>query len=421
MAISRPLLLALLGAALLGATFFAVQNARDNSSDEAAPAAQQAQPTQQQAQPAEEPADNPEATLASSFENVESARFKGRISASGGGQSGSLTVSGAFAEAAEDEVGRFQISFEARAGATNVDVGLVSLEDRAYFTQDGKAYRVPQELWNQVVAYQRKNDTSATELPGLNPENWLRDVKEASGDPVDGVATTQVSASLDLPTMVREVVALSDEGSNLVPPDVQQLLNSSVKRSDFEVVVGKDDGVLRRASADVEVEVPGQQPLELTADLTLSGVNESQAIRAPQNVVAGVPGGMNGSFAYGFVRAIGGDAAPQAASLTALATRNPQRAARAVQDGKKVVIFFRNPRGLDDREVLRAVDAVDRSTKAVVLTDHVDAVERYGKLVEDLGVSQAPSIVIIDRTGNARLLEGYVDTASLTQAVADAR
>jgi hypothetical protein len=64
---------------------------------------------------------------------------------------------------------------------------------------------------------------------------------------------------------------------------------------------------------------------------------------------------------------------------------------------------------------------VDRRTKALVLTDHVDAVERYGKLVEDIGVSQTPSIVIIDRSGKARLIEGYVDADTLTQAVADAR
>ena len=56
-----------------------------------------------------------------------------------------------------------------------------------------------------------------------------------------------------------------------------------------------------------------------------------------------------------------------------------------------------------------------------MLTDDVDAVERYGKLVEDLGVSQTPSIVIIDRSGKARLIEGYLDADTLTQAVADAR
>jgi thioredoxin-related protein len=64
---------------------------------------------------------------------------------------------------------------------------------------------------------------------------------------------------------------------------------------------------------------------------------------------------------------------------------------------------------------------VDRRTKALVLSDPVDAVDRYGKLVQDLGVSETPSIVIIDSKGKAKLIEGYVDSATLTQAVADAR
>ena len=43
---------------------------------------------------------------------------------------------------------------------------------------------------------------------------------------------------------------------------------------------------------------------------------------------------------------------------------------------------------------------LDRDTKnVVVLTDHVGNVDRYGSLVEDLGVNQAPSIVVVDRGG----------------------
>jgi hypothetical protein len=416
MAISRPLLLALLGAALLGATFLAVQNTRNSSTEEAS------QPVQELVEkPADAPSQDPEATLASALENVDSARFRARISARGMGESASLVASGAFAEAAKNEVGRFEINFKVRAGGRVIDVGLVSLEDRAYFTRDGKAYRVPPRLWRQVVAHQRKQDTSVAQLSGLNPGNWLRDVKQSAGARVDGVATTRVTASLDLPTIVREVVSLSDDGSNAVPPELQRFLNTSVKRSGLEVVVGRSDGVLRSASADVVVDVRERRPLRLSGDLRLRDVNRAQGIRAPKNVVAGVPAGASGSFAYGLVRAMSGGRPPEAASLTAVATRNPRRAPRAVKPNKKVVIFFRNPRGLDDRAVARAVEEVDRSTDAVVLTDHVDAVERYGKLVEDLGVSQAPSIVIIDRRGEARLLEGYVDTASLHQALADAR
>ena len=70
-----------------------------------------------------------------------------------------------------------------------------------------------------------------------------------------------------------------------------------------------------------------------------------------------------------------------------------------MRDHKKVVILFRNPRGLDDRAMAAVMRSVDQRTKAVVLTDDVAAVERYGKLVEDLGVSQTPSVVIIDRSG----------------------
>ncbi|MEA2178630.1 MAG: hypothetical protein QOG77_1927, partial [Solirubrobacteraceae bacterium] len=48
-------------------------------------------------------------------------------------------------------------------------------------------------------------------------------------------------------------------------------------------------------------------------------------------------------------------------------------------------------------------------------------VDRYGRLLENLGVSQAPAIVVIGRSGKARLVEGYVDGPSLAQVVADAR
>jgi hypothetical protein len=78
MAISRPFLLALLGAALLGATFFAVQSARNSSDDDTAPAAQQVQPAEQAAAPAEPaPAASPEELLQTAFQGakIDSAAF----------------------------------------------------------------------------------------------------------------------------------------------------------------------------------------------------------------------------------------------------------------------------------------------------------------------------------------------------------
>jgi hypothetical protein len=168
-----------------------------------------------------------------------------------------------------------------------------------------------------------------------------------------------------------------------------------------------------------ELVLPARARFEL--DMRLSDINKPQKIEAPAHVRAGVPSGSVGPFADAMVGRINGATGNDTASLQALASRNPGRAARAVSRHKKVVILFTNKRGLDDRAMVSVVRDVDRRTKALVLTDPVDAVDRYGKLVQDLGVNETPSVVIIDSKGKARLIEGYVDSDTLTQAVADAR
>jgi hypothetical protein len=86
------------------------------------------------------------------------------------------------------------------------------------------------------------------------------------------------------------------------------------------------------------------------------------------------------------------------------------------------VVFFRNPAALDDKATAESVKYLSgHAKKLTVFTDDVKNVSRYGKLVENVGVSQAPAIVFIDRRGTARVIEGYVDGPSLAQVVADAR
>jgi hypothetical protein len=70
----------------------------------------------------------------------------------------------------------------------------------------------------------------------------------------------------------------------------------------------------------------------------------------------------------------------------------------------------------------QSVNYLDEHTKKLfVFTDDVANTERYGQLVENLGVTQAPAIVYIDRRGTASLVEGYVDGPSLAQVIADRR
>jgi hypothetical protein len=223
------------------------------------------------------------------------------------------------------------------------------------------------------------------------------------------------------------------------------MLERVIGEPKVDVYVG-EDRILRRltVAADLNLAAIGEgaggaRDGKVLLDVRLSEVNEPQTIAAPDS-----PRAVPLQRAFERVEAINaanmmgvgalmiqqpGLAAARADNFefaevtggSAPLTDNPQRAARAVKAGKKVVILFHNPDGLDDRAMRPVVRELDARTRAVVLTDHVDAVDRYGKMVEDLGVSQTPAVVLIDRTGEARLIEGYVDTDTLAQAVADAR
>ena len=417
MAISRPFLLALLGALLLGATLFAVQNARDNSADDAPPAAQQSTPEQQAAAPAEPaPAANPEETMQSALNlgAVDSTAFTARLSTSSGAERFRLDLTGAFEQGAANDVPEFELDAVVDGAGKKFEGGFTSLGDKAYLTQGDTGWQLPDEVWSPVVETVANGAGAQPQNLALpfDPQGLVREVKSEGTETVDGVEASHVSAAIDTKAVVRQLVAAAGVTGGSLPAG-----SDAVKSAEVEAWVGTDDRILRRFTLGVDF---GRQG-ELAFELELTGVNEPQDIAAPADLRDGMPRGAFGELTESLVGGVSGATGGQSVSLEALTSPNPDRAARAVKAGKRVVIFFHNPKALDDRAMERVVRALDRRTKTLVLTDHVDAVERYGKMVEDLGVSQTPAVVLIDRTGDARLIEGYVDTDTLAQAVADAR
>jgi hypothetical protein len=415
MPISRPFLIALLGAVLVGATFFAFQNMRDSSGDDATPVAQQSVPEQQAAAPAA----SPEELLQSAFQGgeIDSAAFSAQVSIDAEGQQADVDVSGAFEQGAVGDVPEFEVSAQLSAPGERFEGGFTSLGDEAFFTQGDTGWRVPDELWSPVVEAVAKGAGAQPQnlsLP-VDPQSWIRDVESEGTESLDGVETTHVSASVDSERVVRDLFAAARATGRTLPDAAP--VAGAVEDADFDAWIGTDDRVARRVTVDVAFAERG----ELSFDLELTGVNEPQAIEAPGDISRGMPAGTFGQFAQGLMAGLSGVSGGQPLSLAALNSPNPGRAARAVADGKKVVILFHQPEGLDDREMRKVIRRLDGRTRALVLVDHVDAVDRYGSMVEDLGVSQTPAVVLIDRTGTARLIEGYVDTDTLAQAVADAR
>jgi hypothetical protein len=398
MAISRPVLLALLGVVLLGATALAVSNARTTADNDAAPAAVNTEEAPAQQAPAQaSPTEKLQSAL--SFNNLESASVNARLTLSNARDTSRIQLRGAFERGAVNDVPKFALDVQLSLRGQRSRAGFVSLGEKAFFVRGDTGWRVPAEVWGLVT--EAVGEGAGLPLQ-VDPSAWARDVKSEGTATVDGVDTEHLSAAAAPKAFIKDINRLTGTNS-----DTRGLTSASL-----DAWVGSDDRILRRLSVLVRFDDGGR----IALGLRIANINEPQRIEAPARVLAGAPGGLLGQIANAAVRGATGGT-----SLEAFTSPNPGRAARAVRNHRKVVILFRNPRGLDDRAMAGVVRSADQRTNALVLTDPVAAVDRYGKLVEDLGVSQTPSIVIIDRRGNARLIEGFVDSDTLTQAVADAR
>ena len=429
MALSRPFLLALLGVALLGATFFAVTNARNKAADDSAPAAQQtADPGSTPAQATPEPTAPaaPQELLVAGLtpDALESASFDGALSFKAQGQKNTVKTSGAFEIGGPKEMPKVDVEVSVDVPGFDGRGGFVTTGPRAWFTRGDTGYAVPQKAWTRIVAGRKSGATPVKDTPkvDVNPSNWLRNVKSEGTEKMDGVDVTHVSAEVNSAKAITEVVTAMDR-TGQVPAGAEAQLAGVVKSGHLDAWVG-DDKIMRRVSLDLSGKGTGGRSVAVSLDFELSGVNKPQNIVPPAKVKNALPGGAYGQLATGFVTGLGSSVGLKADDLQlgVPTTNSHLKAERAVADNRKVVILFQNPKGIDDRAVARSVRVLDRRTKkVVVLTDDVRNADRYGSMVEDLGVNQAPAIVVIGRSGKASLIEGYIDAESLVQVVADAR
>jgi hypothetical protein len=423
MAISRPFLLALLGAALLAVTGLVVHNARTSSADNSTPAAQE-QPAQQATQPAAQQA-SPDQTLEAAFSTskLKSATFAAEMDLRFRRQVSAIALDGAFETTGAHTVPKAAVRLRVHAaGGQDLRAGFVSTGDKAWFTSSGTAYRVPQSAWDLVVKARKSGGGQGqTQLP-INPKTWLRDVKSAGTTKVDGVETDHVSASIDAPAAIRDLLKVAQQSgqSGRLPAGFEKRVNKLVKSAHFDVYVGKDDHLLRRFTGVLRFAIPGSGPLALRLNVNLTKVGKPQHIVAPARARTGLPDNGFGELSRGVLTGIAGIAGADTAAVRAATAPGPRRFKRAFDQHRKIVLFFGQAGG-DDQATAIAVRSATRGAHLVVIGDTVSNVDAYGKLVQRLGVDHAPAVVLVDRRGRARLIEGFVDSGVLRQAIADAR
>jgi chemotaxis protein histidine kinase CheA len=105
----------------------------------------------------------------------------------------------------------------------------------------------------------------------------------------------------------------------------------------------------------------------------------------------------------------------------AAAVSGPVAARRALRADKTVVLYFHGPASADESATARAVAGLDGKRGVTVIKAPIERLDAYQELIGQLGIAQAPAVVIVGRKRNARVIEGYIDPPTLAQDVADAR
>ena len=95
----------------------------------------------------------------------------------------------------------------------------------------------------------------------------------------------------------------------------------------------------------------------------------------------------------------------------------PVRVKHALDARKVVVILLWNRRAVDDLSLKSSVDRLPHRKHLAVFSDSVRHLSRYTRITAAANVSTTPSLVIVNRQGQAEVVSGYLDYETLRQYV----
>ncbi|TML37118.1 MAG: hypothetical protein E6G00_09490 [Actinobacteria bacterium] len=97
-----------------------------------------------------------------------------------------------------------------------------------------------------------------------------------------------------------------------------------------------------------------------------------------------------------------------------------EAAATALEQGKVVVLFFTRPGSADDAATASSVKSVRGMKGVSVFSANLAQIAAYRQMLAGVGISEVPAVVVVRPGRRAVLFQGYVDSETLHQNVADA-
>jgi hypothetical protein len=221
-----------------------------------------------------------------------------KLDVSGGSQPGEfeMKVGGAF-QGGDGGFPKFDLDADLRGESGSQDIsgtgGLTATGEGAFVSFQGTDYQVPQELYDRFVTtfnglQGRYSGRSQSLLkPLVDPANFT-DLSNEGSEEISGVDTFHVSGSLDVDKLVAYLKEIGQRrGASQQQIAAVQGLTGIIETADFDFFTGKDDNLLRKVEADIELNPPdlpdSPDSVQVDFSLTLSNVNQPQTISAPAN------------------------------------------------------------------------------------------------------------------------------------------
>jgi hypothetical protein len=221
-----------------------------------------------------------------------------------------VKLSGPFQAGAKGELPeadmKLSVSGQAEGETVDFSGGITLLSDRAYVEFEKEEFEVDPTTFGFVKSgFEQAQQEAGGEgaeaeacqeaAANLKVADFIDNAKNEGGQDVEGTATTEISGDLNIKGAVDQIIKLTED-----PACSQQLeaaggpigelkeaagtLESAVKTAHASVYVGEDDNIVRKVSAELEIEPEGSgETVELNFDLSLGEVNEAQTIEAPAN------------------------------------------------------------------------------------------------------------------------------------------
>jgi hypothetical protein len=180
----------------------------------------------------------------------------------------------------------------AEGAGKSFDARLITVRDNAYIEYQGATYEVGTQLISSLTAQLQRNRTDPKELRslGLDASGWIEDA-DVSDAEVGGVATKRISGDVDVRKMLEGIGRLlaKDPSAARLPESTIDEIADAVKEAHVETDVGRDDGIMRRSSAELRFEVPearragakGLEGGELKVLFEQTDVNGDQRVTPP--------------------------------------------------------------------------------------------------------------------------------------------